>query len=88
MSEAIWKDGQEAVVLWRPEINLAVHTTLELPAPIELDAVDSGRGSCPEDCRACSGEVCEKCGAGAWRHPDCDGVLCDHDVIERHEKPA
>ncbi len=39
---------------------------------------------CPsEECRACTGEACHKCGAGCWSHVR----DCEHDVTQRHEKP-
>ena len=38
-----------------------------------------------EDCGACTGESCYKCGAGVWRFPFSTGVQCDHDVLDRHE---
>lgn len=38
---------------------------------------------CPSaDCPMCSGEMCNKCGAGCWNSSVHD---CDHDAIERHE---
>jgi hypothetical protein len=44
--------------------------------------------ACPEtgkrDCKRCSGEGCDKCGAGFMsRAPD--APPCEHDVVERHE---
>lgn len=44
---------------------------------------ESGHG-CPGDCMMCSGEACNKCGAGCWNNGD---PHCDHDVLERHEEP-
>jgi hypothetical protein len=32
----------------------------------------------------CNGEACNWCGAGCWRNPKMDGILCDHDTEERH----
>lgn len=37
------------------------------------------------ECAICAGEVCYKCGAGMWRNPWADGILCEHDSLERHE---
>jgi hypothetical protein len=41
---------------------------------------------CPQDCSACSGETCGKCGAGCWAPPG--SVRCAHDVIDRHGRPG
>jgi len=40
---------------------------------------------CPSpDCMMCSGEACNKCGAGCWsKRRD-----CEHDSAERHEEPV
>lgn len=42
---------------------------------------------CPEDCAMCSGEACNKCGAGRVRFGQPDGTPCEHDHLERHEGP-
>ena len=36
------------------------------------------------ECSMCSGEACQKCGAGCWNFSVTD---CEHDVTERHEGP-
>jgi hypothetical protein len=36
------------------------------------------------DCSMCSGEACNKCGAGCWNNSVTD---CEHDSAERHEEP-
>jgi hypothetical protein len=36
---------------------------------------------CAEDCRMCSGECCNLCGAGCWSSE----TNCQHDVIDRHK---
>jgi hypothetical protein len=42
--------------------------------------------SCPgPDCMACNGEACDLCGAGSW---NTSAPRCDHDVAERHRRPA
>lgn len=39
---------------------------------------------CPgPDCMMCTGEACDKCGAGCWSNER----NCTHDVVERHEGP-
>lgn len=59
-----------------------------LPAATETsdrEAVSAGP-ECPgPDCMMCSGEACNKCGAGCWASPGT--VHCEHDVSERHEAP-
>lgn len=35
----------------------------------------------PDECPMCTGEACNKCGAGCWNPTVAD---CDHDVLERH----
>jgi hypothetical protein len=47
--------------------------------PITTACVDDGTGVC----LMCSGEACNKCGAGCWSHVR----DCKHDVVERHEEP-
>lgn len=48
-----------------------------------------GEIACPsEECPLCTGEACQKCGAGLWRNPAIDGVPCEHDVCARHEQPS
>jgi hypothetical protein len=44
---------------------------------------------CPgEECLACTGEACRLCGAGCWAPPSSvRSVKCDHDVIDRHQRP-
>ncbi len=37
----------------------------------------------PDACPMCSGACCNKCGAGCWSHR----TDCEHDSLERHEKP-
>lgn len=37
-----------------------------------------------QGCTMCTGEACALCGAGLWRQPYEDGVMCEHDVVERH----
>lgn len=39
-------------------------------------------GCANEECRMCSGEACNLCGAGCWS----SRRDCEHDVIERHEE--
>jgi hypothetical protein len=41
--------------------------------------------ACPEDCRLCSNEACNYCGAGCWQSPGT--TACDHDVVHRHGEP-
>ncbi len=44
--------------------------------------------ACPSSqCLMCTGEACNKCGAGSWNN-DPSRAKCEHDVLERHEKPA
>lgn len=37
-------------------------------------------------CTMCTGEACALCGAGLWRQPYLDGVMCEHDVVDRHTR--
>lgn len=39
-----------------------------------------------DDCMMCTGEACNKCGAGCWNN-DFDRPWCDHGVLERHKEP-
>lgn len=49
-------------------------------------ASEKGGPLCPgENCLLCTGEACDKCGAGCWDPSVND---CDHDVVERHEEPG
>lgn len=40
---------------------------------------------CPAECSFCTGEACNKCGAGCWA--DGSAPHCEHDCSERHEQP-
>jgi NTP pyrophosphatase (non-canonical NTP hydrolase) len=52
--------------------------------PLEVKGEDE-RDLCPsEHCGFCTGEACNKCGAGCWNN-DPELPDCDHDVIDRHE---
>jgi len=62
-----------------------------LPARDIEDGIGEIPPRCPsEDCRMCTGEACNLCGAGCW-----DGAPrlgddparppCEHDVLERHQ---
>lgn len=58
-----------------------------LPELATALASAEGRPLCPSsDCLMCSGEACDKCGAGCWNN-DPKRPRCEHDVLERHEKP-
>jgi hypothetical protein len=47
-----------------------------------------GVPECPSaDCLMCTGEACNKCGAGCWSQMRRNDE-CEHDVMERHEEPA
>jgi hypothetical protein len=45
---------------------------------------------CPEtgikDCRLCTGDVCDYCGAGSWNNNP--NRNCQHDVCTRHLPPS
>ncbi len=44
--------------------------------------------ACPSSqCLMCTGEACDKCGAGCGNNNP-SRAKCEHDVLERHEKPA
>lgn len=50
------------------------------------DSLGLAQPECPgPDCTMCSGEVCNKCGAGSWRNVGPGDPICEHDTAERHE---
>lgn len=52
----------------------------------EAHRCECGEPVCPGPvCLMCSGEACNKCGAGCWNNNP--KQPCEHDVIERHEEP-
>jgi hypothetical protein len=85
--------GQSAIGAWRRANKLRGEGGRSIPidpakakflSPTEFQRVNEGCSERGENCRMCSGEACNKCGAGCWN--SAATIPCEHDVTERHEK--